>query len=82
VTCEQCGLLDEEVIERFPDDARLWAGFDAALPFRLPFSRFERFAEVREDLPDRSRFADRKSAAPGGCQECEGQGWFLTWKAA
>ena len=78
MVCEQCGLLDEEGIESFPDDACLWEGFDTA----LPFSRFERFAEVREDLPDRSRFADRKSAAPGGCQECEGQGWFLTWKAA
>jgi hypothetical protein len=67
VACEQGGLLDEEVIERFPDDARLWAGFDSALPFRLPFSRFERFVEVREDPPDRSRFADSKSAAAVAC---------------
>jgi len=26
-------MLDEEVIERFPDDARLWEGFNTALPF-------------------------------------------------
>ena len=43
--------------------------------------RLERFAEVCENLPDRAWFADRKSAATGGCQECEGQGWFRTLKA-
>jgi hypothetical protein len=37
-----------------------------------------RFAEVHEDLPDWPRLAGRKSAATGGCQECEGQGWFRT----
>ena len=42
---------------------------------------FARFAKMREDLPNRPRIADRKSAATGGCQECEGQGWFLTRKA-
>jgi hypothetical protein len=43
--------------------------------------RCERFAKMGQDLPDRPRFADRKSAATGGCQECEGQGWFRTRKA-
>jgi hypothetical protein len=43
--------------------------------------RFEWFVEVCENLPDRPRLADRKSAATGGCQECEGQGWFRTRKA-
>ena len=43
--------------------------------------RLERFTQVCEDLPDRPRLADRKSAATGGCQECEGQGWFRTRKA-
>ena len=43
--------------------------------------RFERFTQVGEDLPDRPWLADRKSAATGGCQECEGQGWFRTRKA-
>ena len=42
---------------------------------------FERFAKMREDFPDRPRLADRKSAATGGCQECEGQEWFRTLKA-
>ena len=43
--------------------------------------RFERFTEVCQNLPDRPRIADRMSAATGGCQECEGQGWFRTRKA-
>jgi hypothetical protein len=43
--------------------------------------RLERLAEVCENLPDRPRIADRKSAATGGCQEGEGQGWFRTRKA-
>ena len=42
--------------------------------------RLERFAKMREDFPDRPRIADRNSAATGGCQQCEGQGWFRTGK--
>ena len=42
--------------------------------------RLERFTQMREDLPDRPRIADRMSAATGGCQQCEGQGWFRTGK--
>jgi hypothetical protein len=45
-------------------------------------SRLEWFAEVCKNLPDRPRLADRMSAATGGCQECEGQGWFRTRAAA
>ena len=41
---------------------------------------FERFAEVCQDLPDRPRIADRMSAATGGCQQCEGHGWFRIGK--
>jgi hypothetical protein len=40
--------------------------------------RLERFAKMRQDFPDRPRIADRMSAATGGCQQCEGQGWFRT----
>ena len=49
-------------------------------PGRRDGRRLERFAKMGQDLPDRSRLADRKSAATGGCQECEGQGWFRTRK--
>jgi hypothetical protein len=41
---------------------------------------FERFAEMRKDFPDRPRIADTMSAANGGCQQCEGQGWFRIGK--
>jgi hypothetical protein len=40
----------------------------------------KRFAQVREDFPDRPRLADRMSVATGGCKQCEGQGWFRTGK--
>jgi hypothetical protein len=42
--------------------------------------RLERFAKMRKDFPNRPRLADRNSAATGGCQQCEGQGWFRTGK--
>jgi hypothetical protein len=35
---------------------------------------------VCQDLPDRPRIADRMSAATGGCQQCEGHGWFRIGK--
>jgi hypothetical protein len=41
----------------------------------------ERLAKVFQNLPDWPRIADRKSAATGGCQQCEGQGWFRTGQA-
>ena len=50
-------------------------------PGRRVGRRLERLAKMGQDLPDRSRLADRKSAATGGCQECEGQGWFRARKA-
>jgi hypothetical protein len=49
---------------------------------RRDWWRLQRLAEARQDRPDRARLADRKSAATGGRQECEGQGWFRTRKAA
>ena len=42
--------------------------------------RLQRLAQMREDLANGPRIADRKSAATGGCQQCEGQGWFRTGK--
>ena len=42
--------------------------------------RLKRFAKMREDFPDRPRLVDRKSAATGDCQKCEGHGWFHTGK--
>jgi hypothetical protein len=44
--------------------------------------RLERLAQVCQDLPNRVRLADRRSAATGGRHEREGQGWFRTRKAA
>jgi hypothetical protein len=43
--------------------------------------RLERLAQVCQDLPNRVRLADRRSAATGGRHEREGQGWFRTRKA-
>ena len=58
--------------ELAPVDRRATGGRDGP--------RLERLAEVCQDLPDRPQIADRKSAATGGCQQCEGQGWFRTGK--